>query len=158
LPELRHYATLVFDTLNAAAGYATLPQATSSFGAVESEGWLYVYGGHISPTHSYSTEAVSGRFNRLNLSSGKWEELPGGPPLQGMNLTVHAGKIYRVGGMAPRNKPGDAADNHSTAECARFDPATGKWEARHARLVAPPGRSDDALQHARILDRPCPVA
>ena len=45
-----------------------------------------------------------------------------------MNLTAHAGKIYRVGGMAPRNKPGDAADNHSTAECARFDPATGKWE------------------------------
>jgi N-acetylneuraminic acid mutarotase len=46
-----------------------------------------------------------------------------------MNLTAHAGKIYRVGGMAPHNKPGDAADNHSTAECARFDPATGRWEA-----------------------------
>jgi N-acetylneuraminic acid mutarotase len=45
-----------------------------------------------------------------------------------MNLTAHAGKIYRVGGMAPRNQPGDAADNHSTAGCARFDPATGKWE------------------------------
>ena len=127
--ELRHYATLVFDTPQASGTLWTLPQATSSFGAVESGGWLYVYGGHISPTHSYSTEAVSGRFSRLNLSSGAWEELPGGPPLQGMNLTAHAGKVYRVGGMAPRNKPGDAADNHSTAECARFDPAAGKWEA-----------------------------
>ena len=102
---LRHYGTLVFETPQHSARYATLPQATSSFGAVESEGWLYVYGGHITPTHTYSTEAVSGRFNRLNLSTGKWEELPSGPPLQGMNLTAHAGKIYRVGGMAPRNKP-----------------------------------------------------
>ena len=127
--EQRHYATLVFDTTPASVRYARLPQATSSFGAVESDGWLYVYGGHITPTHTYSTEAVSGRFDRLNLSNGNWEELPAGPALQGMNLTAHAGKIYRVGGMAPRNKPGEAADNHSTAECARFDPADGNWEA-----------------------------
>ena len=69
--------------------FATMPEKTSSFGAVASDGWLYVYGGHIAPTHSYSTEAVSGRFARLNLSAGpRWEELPGGPRLQGMNLAV----------------------------------------------------------------------
>lgn len=109
---------------------ATLPQATSSFGAVASDGWLYVYGGHVVPTHSYSTEAVSGRFNRLRLADGKtWERLPDGPPLQGLNLAAHGGKIYRVGGMQPHNKPGEPQDIRSVADVARFDPATGKWEA-----------------------------
>ncbi|MCL4851666.1 MAG: hypothetical protein KJZ78_09825 [Bryobacteraceae bacterium] len=90
---------------------------------------MYVYGGHIAATHSYSTESVSGRFSRLNLASRQWEDLPPGPGLQGMNLTAHNGRIYRIGGMAPRNKPGEPADNHSTSECARYDPATKKWEA-----------------------------
>lgn len=126
--ELRHYATLVFDAA-AASVFATMPEAASSFGAVESDGWLYVYGGHIAATHSYSTESVSDRFSRLNLASRQWEDLPPGPGLQGMNLTAHNGRIYRIGGMAPRNKPGEPADNHSTSECARYDPATKKWEA-----------------------------
>ena len=149
--EVRHYATLVFDagtgpatslssaTPAAAAQsapaltatrVATLPEATSSFGAAASDGWLYVYGGHVVPTHSYSTEAVSGRFNRLRLADGKtWERLPDGPPLQGMNLVAHGGKVYRIGGMQPRNKPGEPQDIHSVNDVARFDPATGKWEA-----------------------------
>jgi Kelch motif len=109
---------------------ATLPEATSSFGAAATDGWLYVYGGHVVPTHSYSTEAVSGKFNRLRLADGKtWERLPDGPPLQGMNLAAHGGKIYRVGGMQPQNKPGEPQDIQSVADVARFDPATGKWEA-----------------------------
>src|SRR5262249_45721127 len=84
---------------------AHLPQAVSSFGAVGSECWLYVYGGHIAPTHNYSTEAVTGEFQRLKLGTGDqpdgndWEKLPGGPRVQGMNLAAHAGKIYRAGGM-----------------------------------------------------------
>ena len=144
--EVRHYATLVFDAgASTAAGQsaaavqpttertamrvATLPEATSSFGAAASDGWLYVYGGHVVPTHSYSTEAVSGRFNRLRLADGKtWESLPEGPSLQGMNIAAHGGKIYRIGGMQPRNKPGEPQDIHSVADVARFDPATGKWE------------------------------
>ncbi len=123
--QLRHYATLVFD-----APYPPMPEATSSFGAVVSDGWLYVYGGHIARTHSYSKEAVSGQFHRLRLAGiPVWEKLPSGPPLQGMNLAAHAGKIYRIGGMAPRNEPTAPADTHSVADCARFDPATGRWEA-----------------------------
>jgi hypothetical protein len=146
--EVRHYATLVFDAGAAASGstpqstaaqstaegtatrVATLPEGTSSFGAAASDGWLYVYGGHVVPTHSYSTEAVSGKFNRLRLADGKtWEPLPEGPPLQGLNLAAHGGKIYRVGGMQPQNKPGEPQDIRSVADVARFDPATGKWEA-----------------------------
>jgi N-acetylneuraminic acid mutarotase len=133
--EIHHYATLVFDAavagaIPAAVSFATMPEATASFGAVVSGGWLYVYGGHVSPTHSYSTDAVSGKFFRMNLAGpGKWEELPGGPGLQGMNLATYAGKIYRIGGMMPRNQPGHAADNFSSADCARFDPASQVWEA-----------------------------
>lgn len=142
--ETRHYATLVFDAQLAqttasttmkrsaeitAMRFATLPEATSSFGEVVSNGWLYVYGGHIAHTHSYSTDAVSGRFERLNLSNGRWEALPGGPGLQGMNLAAYQGKIYRIGGMGPRNKPDEKQAIFSVADCARFDPATKTWES-----------------------------
>jgi N-acetylneuraminic acid mutarotase len=107
-----------------------LPAAVSSLGAVECDGYLYVYGGHVGKTHSYDTKTVVGTFRRLKLDGGtKWEELPGGPILQGMNLATHGGKVYRVGGMQPRNAPGEPADNHSVAEVARFDPKTSKWEA-----------------------------
>lgn len=106
-----------------------------------SDGFLYVYGGHVAPVHTYSTEAVSGRFHRLALQAATgspatdtgavlpaaWEELAAGPRLQGMNLAAHAGRIYRAGGMDPRNAPGDEADNHSIASAARFDPTTRRW-------------------------------
>jgi hypothetical protein len=115
-----------------------LPEASSSLGAVASDGFLYVYGGHIAPVHTYSTEAVSGRFHRLALRAAGagdgtaaqpavWEELAAGPRLQGMNLAAHGGRIYRVGGMDPRNAPGEEADNFSIASAACFDPAAGRW-------------------------------
>lgn len=109
--------------------FPAMPKAVSSFGAIECDGYLYLYGGHAGKTHSYDTESVLGTFHRIKLDGGtKWEELPGGPIAQGMNLATHGGKVYRVGGMQPRNKPGDPADNISLAECARFDPKTKKWE------------------------------
>ncbi len=118
-----------------------LPEAASSLGAVASHGFLYVYGGHVAPVHTYSTEAVSGRFHRLVLPAATvtatadggaspraaWEELAGGPRLQGMNLAAHGDRIYRAGGMDPRNAPGDEADNFSIAAAACFDPAEGRW-------------------------------
>lgn len=157
--QVRHYATLVIDvpaageahagekaeaTVSASiARFTTMPYAASSFGAVACEGYLYVYGGHIVPTHSYSTEAVTGRFARLRLDGGTtWEELPPGPPCQGMNLAAANGKVYRAGGMQPRNKPSDPADNHSLAEAAVFDPASKTWSALPA---LPVGRSSHDL-------------
>jgi N-acetylneuraminic acid mutarotase len=105
-----------------------LPRAVSSFGAAAADGWLYVYGGHCAKTHNYSTEAVLGSFHRLRLSGpAKWEKLPDGPPSQGLALAAHQGKLYRIGGMQPRNAPGDKADNHSLTSCACYDPALGKW-------------------------------
>lgn len=112
-----------------AAALPPLPKAAASLGAVACDGYLYVYGGHAGKTHSYDTESVLGTFHRLKIDGGtKWEELPGGPIAQGMNLVTHGGKVYRVGGMQPRNKPGDPSDNFSLVDCARFDPKTKKWE------------------------------
>lgn len=168
--ETRHYATLVFDaqaaqssaqvpaegtaskttTAVSASRFGTLPEAASSFGEVVSDGWLYVYGGHIAHTHVYSTEAVSGRFERLNLSDGKWEVLPGGPALQGMNLAAYDGKIYRIGGMEPRNKPGEKQAISSVADCARFDPPTKSWEPLPA-LPEPRSSHDFAVVGNKLI-------
>lgn len=109
--------------------YPPLPAPVASFGATVCDGYLYVYGGHAGETHSYDTKSVLGTFHRLKRDGGtRWEELPGGPIAQGMNLVTHAGKVYRVGGMQPKNQPGDKADNHSLTDCARFDPAKKLWE------------------------------
>lgn len=126
-------AILLFAASHAARAmdpsWPALPQSVASHGAIVSDGWLYVYGGHTGKTHDYSTESVSGKFSRLKLDGGTtWEDLPGGPALQGMNLAVDRGRVYRVGGMQPRNKPGDPADNHSVADAAVFDPTAGRWE------------------------------
>lgn len=141
--EIRHYPTLVIDVprghggkpgeagapLTATEELPPLPVAASSLGAVACGDYLYVYGGHVAPVHTYSTEAVSGRFFRRGMKRGAaWEELPGGPPLQGMNLAAHGGRIYRVGGMEPRNAPGTPEENWSVATAACFDPTTNAWQ------------------------------
>jgi len=46
-----------------------------------------------------------------------------------MNLAAYGGKIYRIGGMEPRNAPGTAADTFSVADAALFDPASRRWES-----------------------------
>jgi hypothetical protein len=140
--EVRHYPTIVMDVPSGHHGAAKathavltktetlppLPIPASSLGAVACDGQIYVYGGHISPVHTYSTEAVTGRFFRRPLAGdGAWEELPSGPGLQGMNIATHGGRIYRVGGMDPRNSPEEPAENFSIAAVTCFDPSTGKW-------------------------------
>lgn len=120
-----------------------LTQATSSLGAVELDGYLYVYGGHAGKTHKFNTETVLGTFQRLKLDGGKeWESLPGGPKVQGMNLVTHGGKIYRIGGLQPKNTPDLPADNVSITDCSCFDPKTNKW----VPIVSlPAGRSSHDL-------------
>jgi hypothetical protein len=127
--QTRHYAILVFDSLAAPLAAPPLPEKTSSFGAAVEDGWLYVYGGHIARTHSYSTEAVSGRFSRRPLAGGPWEELPSATPLQGLNLAATAGRVCRAGGMQPRNAAGQKADNHSVDEVACFSTSSRSWQA-----------------------------
>jgi N-acetylneuraminic acid mutarotase len=125
------------------AAVPPLPEAVSSLGACACDGYVYVYGGHAGRTHSYSTETTSGKFRRLSLADPAkgWETLPGGPHLQGLALVAHKGVIYRVGGMRPRNMPGENPDNHSVASFARFDPKAGRWE-QLADLPAPRSSHD----------------
>lgn len=105
-----------------------LPQSVTSFGAVTSGGWLYVFGGHKGQRHEYSAEMVSGSFYRLNLhEANTWETLPSAPAGQGLALVAHDGYVYRVGGMAARNPATGKRDLHSTALVQRFDPRHGRW-------------------------------
>lgn len=114
---------------SAIADYPATPAAVSSLGAIAADGYLYIYGGHAGKTHTYNNKTTLGTFHRLKLAGGtRWEELASGPILQGTNLAAHGGKIYRVGGMSPRNAPGEPADSVSVPDAARFDPKIGKWE------------------------------
>ena len=118
--------------------YPPLPKGVSSFGAVECDGFIYVYGGHAGKAHTYSTETNLGTLHRLPVGGGtKWEELPGGPRLQGLNLAAAGGKVYRVGGMEARNKAGEKGDLHSLAAVEVFDPKAKTWSAS---VAMPAGR------------------
>lgn len=109
------------------ASFPPLPSKVSSFGAASCGDHVYVYGGHTGKTHQYSSADISGRFFRAPLGGGNWEELPGGPGMQGLAFLSHQGKLYRLGGMQPRNKPGEKANNVSLKSCAVYDPASRKW-------------------------------
>ncbi len=137
--EVRYYATLTVapsvaagsraaNASPSAAPLAVLPEAINSFGGAVLGDWLYVYGGHTGKTHSYSRQAVAKHFRRLNLRDRRtWEELPCGPALQGLTLVSHGGRLYRIGGMSPRNRPGEPSDLVSVADFARFDPESKTW-------------------------------
>jgi len=108
---------------------APLPEAVTSFGAVTSDGWLYAFGGHQGERHDYCVEKVSGSFHRLNLSrGGAWEKLPSAAPGQGQPLVAHDGYVYRIGGMAARNRSNEKQDLISTTLVQRFDARAGRWE------------------------------
>lgn len=122
--QVRHYPTIVMTY----SPFPPLPEAVSSFGAAVSGSHVYVFGGHRAKVHAYDTQAVTGGFRRLALDGkSPWEELAPGMPLQGLALVSHDGKLYRLGGMAPRNPPGEPVDNRSTASCAIFDPGAKSW-------------------------------
>jgi N-acetylneuraminic acid mutarotase len=129
--EVRHYFTLVIETeasMTLTNVYPELPFGVSSFGAVETGGKIYVYGGHRGKAHEYTTETASGKFFRIAADRPeKWEELASGPAVQGLALVAHGGKVYRIGGMQPRNKPGEEADLVSLTDFACFDPGKGTW-------------------------------
>jgi N-acetylneuraminic acid mutarotase len=138
--EIRYYATLTVAPVaiavaaasaaapGASAPFAVLPEAVNSFGGAVAGEWLYVYSGHVGETHKYHRDTTTKRFGRLNLKDRtRWEELRGGPAVQGVTLVAWDGKLYRVGGMAAHNGPNEADDLRSIADFARFDPATKTW-------------------------------
>ena len=167
--EVRYYATLTVVPAEAtaatvsspAAPFAALPQAVNSFGGAVLGDWLYVYGGHTGKTHKYSRETVSKHFRRLNLRDRvTWEELPCGPPLQGVTLMSQGGRLYRIGGMAPQSagpaqRPGvdrrlrafrsgvEDMDRPTSPPDTAVDPRfrrRGRQDLCHRRLVDERGR------------------
>ena len=148
-PETRRYATAVFSAQDfsrpeapmkdAAAGEpisvapvpgAELPVGVTSLGAAVAGGYLYYYGGHPGTPHKYSTDEQSGDFRRLNLKdpAAGWEDLPGGPKLQGLALVPHpGGGVVRIGGFTARNSLDEEHDLHSMPAVAHYDPARGEW-------------------------------
>lgn len=128
-----HYLTVTWDNAEApkAAAVPPLPEPVASFGAAVSDGWLYVYSGHIGTAHDHSRDNLSEHFRRVRLDAAdpKWEELPMQTPLQGLPLVAHDGKLYRAGGLIARNPSGEEEDLHSTDEVACFDPAAKVWTA-----------------------------
>ncbi|HEY2786987.1 MAG TPA: hypothetical protein VGJ05_18645 [Fimbriiglobus sp.] len=133
-------------TLSAAAAeksFPPLPEAITSFGATTCDGYVYVYGGHAGKTHSYAIETTLDKFRRIKIDapSSTWEELPGGPHLQGLALVTYKGTVIRIGGMSPRNKTDEPSDSVSVAAVERFDPKVGKW-ANLPSLPAPRSSHD----------------
>jgi hypothetical protein len=140
--EVRYYATLTVAPGSPSASdpskvdarattktpFAMLPEAVNSFGGAVSGDWLYVYSGHLGVTHKYHEGTTSKHFRRLNLKERTtWEELPPGPPLQGVTLMAHKGMLYRIGGMSARNRPDEPDNLVSVADFARFDPRSKTW-------------------------------
>ena len=158
--ETHYYATLTYTPVEKALGgqsaveataFATIPApAVNSFGGAVLGEWLYIYGGHVGKTHSYSEDTTSKHFRRLNLRDRTtWEELPIQQDLQGLALVSDGKALYRVGGMVARNMTGEDHDLHSVAEFARFDPESKTWTA-----LAPlpePRSTHDAIVVGRTL-------
>src|SRR5947207_391623 len=100
-----------------------LPQAITSFGAAILGDGLYVYGGHFGAAHHYSQEGQSGKLLRLDVKQPDgWQELAGGPRLQGLAMVAHGGKLYRAGGFIARNAKEAEQDLWSVEDFASYDP------------------------------------
>ena len=136
-------AVLLASSLLSKAAPPPLPKALTSFGAATSDGFVYVYGGHMGNAHDYSTATVSGAMWRLSLKRlDSWETLPGSTPVQSPGVAEWKGNILLVGGMQPQNEPGSKGRLLSLDHAAMFDPAKKAW----AKLPSlPEPRSSHAL-------------
>lgn len=105
-----------------------LPKPISSFGAVRSGDWLYVYSGHTGGAHKHSKQNLALHFQRIDLKSPQgWEALPMGPGLQSVALVTYGDSIYRVGGLSALNDEKEKENLVSVTDFARFDPAAKSW-------------------------------
>lgn len=130
--------------------YPDLPKGLTSFGATLWGDSVYIYGGHFGHAHEYYDEGQSPQLLRLNLTEpDTWEELSPGPRLQGLALVAHAGKLYRIGGFAARNKKSEDQDLWSETHVACFDTTGTSWESLPP-LPAPRSSHDAVVLEDRI--------
>ncbi|WP_254508786.1 Kelch repeat-containing protein [Anatilimnocola floriformis] len=118
--------------------------AVTSFGAVIAGNQLYVYGGNMAGAHSYSNSEQGRNLYSANLKGGAWTKGEDGPPLQGLALVEHKGKLYRIGGFTAQNAKGEEHKLESQAGVAAYDIATKKWTDL-APLPEPRSSADAAV-------------
>jgi hypothetical protein len=121
-----------------------LPYPVTSFGSAIHDNQLYIYGGHRGKPHKYHVESTSGEFLRLSLNSAdsEWQVLSTDTASQGTRLTAWNGRILRVGGMQPRNRPEEDWDIYSLDEFKAWDPVKAEWESLRSM---PKGRSSHEI-------------
>lgn len=90
---------------------------------------LYVMGGYFGQPHDYSKDFQSDDFARMDVTTGTWEQLPSAGGIQSVILVNDGKSVYRVGGMRALNAAGEPENLRSSAEVARFDPASKTWAA-----------------------------
>lgn len=108
-------------------GIEDLTPAVTSFGAAIAGNQLYVYGGNMAAAHSYSNDEQGRKLYSVNLKGGAWTKGEDGPPLQGLALVEHKGKLYRIGGFTAQNAKGEKHKLESQDSVAVYDPAAKKW-------------------------------
>jgi N-acetylneuraminic acid mutarotase len=112
--------------------------------------YIYAFGGHLGTTHKYSRDDQNHQLFRLHRSAPKqWEVVGKAPRRTGVALVSYKNHLYRIGGWEARNAKGEKQDLHSTADFARFDPSSGKWQDLSS---LPEGRSshDAALIGSKL--------
>ena len=146
-------AGIFFNSMNAESTQiwdSKLPDPITSFGACESGGFLYVYGGHTGEAHVYSKETHSHSFARIALSeNAKWESLPFNKPIQGFGMAAINDKIYIAGGSRATNCPDDKSNLSSVDEVSVFDTCSKKWES--LTPLPAPRSSHELVSHGNKL-------
>lgn len=107
---------------------ALMPRGLTTMGTATLGDALYIVGGFFGTPHQYSKEFQSGSVNRLSLSTGAWEDLPGVEPIQSPALVGDGRYIYKLGGMAAMNQADQPTDMRSLVSAARFDVQAKRWE------------------------------
>lgn len=131
--------------------YPPLPEGISSFGATVSDGYVYVFGGHVGRIPGSSLDGLSPHFCRLSLQTpqAKWEDLKMHHSSQSPGLVAWNGNLYRVGGLSFRNKLGEETKFHSLDVFAKYDPKSNTWTDLPS-LPEPRSSLDAAVVDGRI--------
>ena len=108
-----------------------MPLEMVSFGACESDGYLYIHGGHKGKAHTYSKNNHENVFYRIKLEpKGELEKLKPGTPSQGYAMVTHRGRILKVGGSQATNDPDEGHNLHSLDLIESYNPKTNNWSIR----------------------------
>lgn len=119
-----------------------LPLAITSFGAVNLNGTVFVYGGHSGEAHSYSADTTLPHLWSYS-GSGAWNQLMDTSRSQGASLLSYHGKLMRIGGLQATNSTGEKEHLISLNEVGVFDPASNEW--KDMTSLPAPRSSHDAV-------------